>query len=463
MNTPRPDQALERHVREAGDARLRTEHGDFGRFEILDASQTDVLRSVLAGASVLIRVSDQLHAAAALMALDGVAARLVLCPPDLAVDYLTNVIADAEAGFEVRDGEGPFGLTASALEGAGGALVSAPARPDGGFDTEWVMFTSGTSGPPKMVAHTLAGLSGAIKPSEPAAEPVVWGTFYDIRRYGGLQILLRALLGGADLVLSSPYEEPAAFLHRLGAAGATHITGTPSHWRRALMSPDLSAIAPKYARLSGEIADQAVLDSLRNAFPKAAIGHAYASTEAGVGFEVTDEREGIPAAFVGAPGPVEMKVEDGSLRVRSIRCALRYLGAGAEPLKDADGFVDSGDLLELRNGRYFFMGRRGGIINVGGLKIHPEEVEAVINRHPEVSMSLVKGRRNPITGAIVVAEVMLAGRSESALSLEAKSALRQEVLALCREALPPFKVPALVKFVDQLAVTAGGKLERIVA
>ena len=65
------------------------------------------------------------------------------------------------------------------------------------------MFTSGTTGAPKMVAHTLAGLTGAISPARQRTE-IVWGTFYDIRRYGGLQILLRALTGGASLILSEP-------------------------------------------------------------------------------------------------------------------------------------------------------------------------------------------------------------------------------------------------------------------
>jgi len=64
-------------------------------------------------------------------------------------------------------------------------------------------------------------------------------------------------------------------------------------------------------------------------------------------------------------------------------------------------------MVELRDGRYYFVGRRGGIINIGGLKVHPEEVEAAINRHPSVRMSLVKARRRPITGAIVVADVVI--------------------------------------------------------
>jgi acyl-CoA synthetase (AMP-forming)/AMP-acid ligase II len=244
----------------------------------------------------------------------------------------------------------------------------------------------------------------------------------------------------------------ADFLARLGEANVTHLTGTPSHWRRALMSPALARIAPRYIRLSGEIADQAVLDSLKARFPHAAIGHAYAATEAGVGFEVTDGLEGFPASFIGGEGPVEMRVTDGSLQIRSPRTAGDYVG-GSEALKQ-DGWVDTGDLVEQRGRRFYFAGRRGGIINVGGLKINPEEVEAVINRHPGVALSRVSGRKNPITGAIVIAEVVLADAAND------NASFREELLALCREKLPAFKVPAMLRFVERLELTAGGKLSR---
>ncbi len=162
------------------------------------------------------------------------------------------------------------------------------------------------------------------------------------------------------------------------------------------MSPAIRTISPRYVRLSGEIADQAVLDNLRAVFPHASVGHAYASTEAGVGFEVNDGREGFPASMIGQAGTgVDMKVEDGSLRIRSSRNAACYVGANSAALKDDDGFVDTGDMVELRGDRYYFVGRRGGIINVGGLKVHPEEIEAVINRHPDVRMSLVRPKKSP--------------------------------------------------------------------
>ena len=100
-------------------------------------------------------------------------------------------------------------------------------------------------------------------------------------------------------------------------------------------------------------------------------------------------------------------------------------------LRDADGFVDTGDMVELRGDRYYFVGRRDGIINVGGLKVHPEEVEAVINAHPGVQMSLVKARRNPITGAVVVADVV-----PKALRWRRRGDRGASILEACRRALP---------------------------
>jgi acyl-coenzyme A synthetase/AMP-(fatty) acid ligase len=455
MNAPRPEARplgdIVRANAEAKDFHLWSDDAEVSLRALVDAPWLKALRDELTGASVVVKVGDQLRAAMAVIALDGFARRMVLCPPDVAEEHMGSVVADA--GAEALLGDGREAPLAAQWLGHRPAEM-APAS------TEWLLFTSGTSGKPKMVVHRLAGLSGAIRPRPPGAPEVTWATFYDIRRYGGLQILLRALLGGSSLVLSSSHEAPGGFLLRLGRQSATHVTGTPSHWRRALMCPELEAMAPSYVRLSGEIADQAVLDALKAAFPEAAMGHAYASTEGGVGFEVTDGLEGFPAGYIGLGGEVEMRVVDGSLQMRSARCAEGYAGKDMPELRDAEGFVDSGDMLELRDGRYHFVGRRGGIINVGGLKIHPEEVESVINRHPAVSMSLVKGRRNPVTGAIVVAELVLA---DPAQGEGARGQVKAEVAEICRQALPPHKVPASIRFVETLAVTAGGKLERAIA
>jgi acyl-CoA synthetase (AMP-forming)/AMP-acid ligase II len=324
--------------------------------------------------------------------------------------------------------------------------------------TEWVLLTSGTSGVPKMAVHSVASLIAPIDTEQRLDGAVVWGTFYDIRRYGGLQIFLRAILGGTSLVLSCAGEPIADHLARLGRCGVTHLSGTPSHWRRALMSPEIGKISPRYVRLSGEIADQAILDSLRAMFPEAGVGHAYASTEAGVAFEVSDGLAGFPADLLGRDRDgVELKLVDGALRIRSPRTAQRYLGTQHAPLRDHDGFVDTGDMVERRGDRYVFSGRRGGIINVGGLKIHPEEIEAVINRHPQVRMSLVWPKQSPVTGSIVIADVVL--KADGALP-GGDQQIKNDILQLCRDALPRHKVPAAISIVPALDVGATGKLAR---
>jgi acyl-coenzyme A synthetase/AMP-(fatty) acid ligase len=408
----------------------------------------------LRGASVLVLTKDQLPSALALIQLDGVARRIVICPQDLQPEHLPSIIETAQIDTVVGDrclGVGRF-VRCSAVVTPAHRIRRHCQR------TEWVLMTSGTTGVPKLVAHTFASLTNPMLGGGRIGAPdAVWSSFYDMRRYAGMQTFLRAMLGGGSMVLSSAYEPVGDFLVRAGAHGVTHINGTPSHWRRALMSTGSHKMAPRYVRLSGEIADQAILDNLRAAYPNSAIAHCFASTEAGIIFDVDDGLAGFPEAFVGRRGDVEMRLVEGSLRIKSNRMAFCYLGEGAPSLLDTEGFVDTGDMVELRDGRYYFVGRRGGVINIGGLKVHPEEVEAAINSHSGVRMSLVKARHSPITGAIVVAEVV--AKSDAPAPREA-DALKSEILEVCRGALARHKVPATIRFVPELEVTASGKIAR---
>ncbi len=449
---PIPRMSLRQHV--AGSARGAQLFTAGAQLDLAQMAKSSRLAGAEVGphATVLLRTRDQHDFALALLELDGRAGRLIICPPDLTAAQaaavmihhgVTHVFDDA-----TMEGLTPArGVTCLALRTAPQpAIVTAP-----DCDTQWFMFTSGTSGPPKLVAHSFAGLTGAIAPLG-ATDEVVWGTFYDVRRYGGLQMLLRALTGGGSMVLSHTGEPVAAFIGRLRHAGVTHLAGTPSHWRQALMCPDLTTLKPRYLRLSGEIVDQAVLDALRAAFPGVMIGHAFASTEAGVAFEVNDGLAGFPANWLDVPGKVEMRVRNGTLHLRSARTASAYAGGGSA-LHDDEGFVDTGDLVVQRGDRVYFAGRASGIINVGGAKVAPEEVEAVINGVAQVHQSRVHPRRNPLTGSLVAAEVVAEAGCDEA-------ELRTQILRVCRATLPAHKVPVSLTFVTSLPMSAGGKLER---
>jgi acyl-coenzyme A synthetase/AMP-(fatty) acid ligase len=420
------------------------------------------------GRSVVLATVDPFAAIAAMIQLDGVARRIVLYPPDLSFEHIAFVAETAAADFIVTDQAVPEAIRSrieclapriapSGRQAAGEDVVSGTHHRASQFETEWVLLTSGTTGLPKLTVHTLASLAGAIERKASASPSIVWSTFYDIRRFGGLQIFLRAALTGTSLVLKGAKEPTADFLGRAGAQGVTHISGTPSHWRGALMSDSAYRIAPEYVRLSGEIADQGILNHLRLQYPQAKLAHAFASTEAGVAFEVNDGLMGFPVDLLAQNPCVEMKVEEGTLRVRSDRTAVCYLGRERQPLKDGEGYVDTGDLLELRAGRYYFTGREDGTINVGGLKVHPEEVEAVINRHPQVSMSLVRMKKSPITGAIVIADVVL--KTPQSVP-DGTTAIERNIMQFCRGELALHKVPASINFVPALAVAETGKLMR---
>jgi acyl-coenzyme A synthetase/AMP-(fatty) acid ligase len=169
---------------------------------------------------------------------------------------------------------------------------------------------------------------------------------------------------------------------------------------------------------------------------------------------VGDGQAGFPAPWVESDGAVQMKIVDGTVHVRSSCSARGFLGEEAPTLTNDEGFVDTGDMVESRGDRYYFVGRRGGIINVGGAKVHPEEVEMALNAHATVRASRVFARTSAITGALVFADVVL---RDGCL---ADAASEGRILAACRASLPPHMVPAGLRFVADLPMTEGGKLTR---
>lgn len=315
--------------------------------------------------------------------------------------------------------------------------------------TEWLLATSGTTGHPKLIVHTLAGLSQSLKRDEAAGARFRWGLVYDPCRFAGLQVALQALLSGAELVLT-----PADFegqVRALVAGRVNALSATPTQWRKFLMDGRLQDCPLRQITLGGEIADQKLLDHLRQRFPTARITHIYASTEAGVGFAVTDGRAGFPLEYVArGTGRTLLRIDgEGGLWLRT---AMAPAGHG-EGLTDAQGYLNSLDLVEVRGDRVFFLGRKNGVINIGGNKVHPETVEEVLRELTEVSEARVWGKKNPLTGELVVAEVVPA-------DLPAEENLRRTILAHCRRRLDPWQVPALVRFVERLEVMPAGKLRR---
>ena len=278
--------------------------------------------------------------------------------------------------------------------------------------------TSGTTGTPKWRAHEIANLTEGMAAG---STPARWLLTFHPGSFAGVQVILSALIGGHALI-APPCDASVAEMADLAVRRqATHISGTPTFWRAFLMAlggrtPDLRAVT-----LGGEAADQAILDALRARFPNAALRHIYATTEAGRVLTVGDGREGFPLAML--TGRLSLS-EHGTLRV---------------------GGLDTHDAVEIAGDRVLFRGRLDTMVNIGGVKVFPETVEAFILRHPGVQDVRVSPRPNPITGHVLTADMVL------------KPFADQNDVKAHLSGLPRAQRPVLTRFVDSLPTGQTGK------
>lgn len=407
----------------------------------------------LAEINIGIMTADPILGLRALALFDGRAAGILLISNALSAESAARLLDAAGCTVLVTDRDDISVDNAIKLVRDLDNLVDAPSDAST-CETRWLMTTSGTTGEPKIVSHSLASLSRTVRTATLSGGPPIWGMLYDFTRFAGMQVFLQAVLSGARLVVADIERPLEDRLAAFAAAGVTHLSATPTLWRKILMTPTASQLKPRQITLGGEVVDDRILTALRHAWPGARIVHIFASTEAGVGFSVTDGRAGFPRTYLeDAPANVDIRVDGDRLFIRNSLVASTYVGSG-EDIADADGWVATGDVVELTEERVLFLGRASGLINVGGDKVLPEEVEQVLISHPAVSAVRVFGKRNPITGALVAAEVALNENPPD------NATIVGQLRAFAAEHLPPHKVPALIRIVPKLSTNAAGKIVR---
>lgn len=416
------------------------------------AAHSDAL-AALAGRAVAVTAAEPARLAALLLALDGLCRALLLLPADLPAERVAEFTRRAGAEFLVT---APADAAADLFTAAWqpSAFDRAPQTAEPG-PTRWIIPTSGTTGEPKLVSHTLATLTRTVRPAGDAGLRPRWGLLYDLARFAGLQVFFQSFLTGAPLIFTDPAGALPEQVAALAAGECTALSATPTLWRKLLMSGAGGRLPLQQITLGGEIADAAILAALARAYPGARITHIYASTEAGVGFSVRDGREGFPADYLARPPRgIEIAVDaDGALLLRPATGGQRFVD-GAAALSDDRGWINTGDLVRREGDRFLFLGRANGAINVGGNKVFPEEVERVICQVEGVALALVRPRRSSITGALVEAVVV------PAAGVADRKALARAVQAHCRAQLPAFKTPAIVTVSDALETATTGKIMR---
>lgn len=291
----------------------------------------------------------------------------------------------------------------------------------GSGDSALWMQTSGTSGKPKWVAQTPQRLLRRVQAGRSKA---TWLLTYEPASFAGIQVLLSSMVSGHTLVSAPPGASVATMADLAARYGVTHMSGTPTFWRAFMRVANAGEVRLEQITLGGEVADQATLDALRHQFPSAGIRHIYASTEAGVVFTVRDGKAGFPAQWLDQP-------PDNGLCLAESANGTLLIGARSQPM---DQWLDSADVVVREGDRIQFRGRADAMVNIGGVKVFPEEVEAHLLKLGFLNDALVRAQANPITGSILTAEIVARpGAKDEAWVL---SETRRHLQALPRQARP---------------------------
>jgi acyl-coenzyme A synthetase/AMP-(fatty) acid ligase len=299
-----------------------------------------------------------------------------------------------------------------------------------------VLFTSGSTGQSKAAVHDLSLLLEKFQPARQQLHTIV---FLQLDHIGGINTLLYTLANGGAVVVPAD-RSPAAVCAAIEQHSVELLPTSPTFLNLLLLSEehkrhDLSAL--RLITYGTEPMPPSTLQRLHKEFPNIKLQQTYGLTEVGILRSKSRDSESLWVR-VGGEG-YETKVVDGKLAIRAQTAMLGYLNAPS-PF-DEEGFLHTGDRVEVDGEWLRILGRESEIINVGGNKVYPAEVESVLLEMEGVSDVIARGEPHPITGQVVIVTVQL-GRPE--LPRDFRVRMRQH----CQSRLPQFAQPVRVIFTD---------------
>jgi long-chain acyl-CoA synthetase len=256
-----------------------------------------------------------------------------------------------------------------------------------------VLFSSGTTGRPKAILHDFTRFLARYRTPRPTLRTLNFLLFDHI---GGVNTLFHTLFNGG-LVVAPSGRTPQAIAADIGRHRIELLPTTPTFLRLMLLegvpeAADLSSL--KVVTYGTERMDESTLERVCRALHDVDFRQTYGMSELGI-LRVKSRARNSVWMLVGGEG-VETRIVEGVLQIRSSNRMLGYLNAPS-PF-DAEGWYDTGDIVE-QDGEYIkVVGRSKEVINVGGVKVLPAEVERVAMLHPDVLRAKARGVANPITG-----------------------------------------------------------------
>jgi acyl-coenzyme A synthetase/AMP-(fatty) acid ligase len=298
------------------------------------------------------------------------------------------------------------------------------------------IFTSGTTGLPKRVTHTINSLTRMVRMGDRHSNKT-WALAYNPSHIAGVQVILQALLNGNTMVniYNNSTQQSDLLLDKYQV---THISATPTFYRM-LVSSGKVQITVERCTLGGEKSDKIILNKIIEKFPKAKLNNIYASTEFGSIFVSKNDAFSIPEEI-----KTLIKIKKNQLIIHS------SLIADDEFISDE--WYSTGDIVEFidkKNKLFRITGRISEIINIGGYNVNPIEVEESILSLDYIESVRVYGRDNSVMGKVLCADI------KSDIQIEVP-----EIRKILASKLQPFKIPRIIKQVGDISLTRTGKTKR---
>jgi acyl-CoA synthetase (AMP-forming)/AMP-acid ligase II len=300
-------------------------------------------------------------------------------------------------------------------------------------DPGLVLFSSGSTGKPKAALHNFTKLLEKFKVRRRQLRTLA---FLLLDHIGGINTLFYTFSNGGTVV-SVQGRSPDIVCRAVAKHRVQLLPTSPTFLNLLLLSEqynhsDLSSL--ELITFGTEVMPESTLRQLNEVFPGVRLQQTYGLSEVGI---LRSKSRNSHSLWVKVGGEdFETKVVDGILWIRAQSAMLGYLNAPS-PF-DENGWFNTGDMVEV-DGEYLrILGRKSDIINVGGEKVYPSEVENVLMQMDNVKDVAVFDERNTIMGQMVVARVTV-------LEPEDPSSVKKRIQEFCKGKLARYKIPIKVE------------------
>lgn len=311
-----------------------------------------------------------------------------------------------------------------------------------------ILFTSGSTGEPKAVVHDFEKLLSKFKNANKKFRTLCFLLFDHI---AGIDTYFYSLFSGGTAVFPSS-RNPGYICSLIEKYHIEVLPTSPTFLNLLLISEaykEYNLDSLKVITYGSEKMPEPLLKRLESIFNKATILQKYGVTE--LGSPPSKSKSGDSSWIKMDSDAFRIKIIDGILHIKTDTAMLGYLNAKS-PFTE-DGWFNTGDAA-VQEGEYIkILGRKSDIINVGGEKVYPAEVESTIMAFDNVMEVSVFGEKNPITGKMVCAKIRL-------INEESPKAFRKRLKTFCFQKLDKFKVPAKISIVDEKLHNSRFKITR---